>query len=1281
MSDSFYEGDDDEFADSAFLKELDVIEAAASQRPSTQPSKPSVFIAPSPPASESLPQQAARPRFKPAIQKKEASSDDFDEPFDIDAEELNRLDAFIADSYVGKAQPVAGPSRTRQTTLDGKILSPPLAAEPQVKRSFARTKSSGPIEPIAKTWDRTTFSETGFRSTKKKGAKAKDKDKDKGKGKNVTRDEDFDEDFGDEEMEFEQFPSPHVDGQTTFFSLIDTHELTPFSHSIVGYPPPMRLKPDLLAAKDWIFPLNHPRRDYQFNIVKKCLFQNTLVALPTGLGKTFVAGVIMLNYYRWFPEGRIFFVAPTKPLVAQQISACHEVCGIPGSDAALLTGEVPKSKRSGILSQKRVIYMTPQTLVNDLASGLIDPLSVILIVIDEAHRGSGDYAYSQVVRYMMAKNPHFRILALSATPGNTVEAVQRIVDSLHISHIEIRNEQSFDLQKYIFQKETIVRVIKMDEPVRKIQDLLCKVMNPLLDRVRKDGILYARNAIILHYYSCRMAIQGLNERRSGKAPWMWSYLRVLGTLSRAMAYLMEASASACYRTLKELKENLSTGEKNDDKYVHLLKNSDFMKLMEECERQESLGFSPHPKVKALVEIIMGHFNSPPSNPDTPAAGGTPDTTPSDTRVMIFVELREVVDEILGVLDQYKPMLHASMFVGQGVDRKGKKGMAQAKQLEIMRKFREGEFNVLVSTSVGEEGLDVGEIDRIICYDCSKSSIKMLQRVGRTGRKRTGYVDVLLSEEREERNWDKSKENYQDVQQTIICGNQLELYTDVERLLPDNIQPECLQITMPIEEYDPEANVTPRSRKGTTEKKRKRNNDINRNVPLGAFTGFVTASKLRPKAKGTKKAKKAKDLRDSDLEDDSDDEEIAHGLRDVISTPKKRKSRSSESKKPVQCSLLDMLNAPIPDRLEDDEDDLDIQNGLTPPNRRRRKDRDFSDSSNSPVSSVQPRKRRRTRVASSSSSSDSDTAKRHAPSRVTSLAGSSSSALALSRNGQKKTKWLLDSGSEAEILSGPLPSPKRVKPEAQKPDGVKFGFRSAKSLGVVESVSSSDEQEEESSTKADVGISSPLAKKEDGSDVPSSVPEPTYAVGRRATRKRIVQPDAPPSSPIDERKEASRRLVRRRSSSLMPPPIVSPLQGHIPKKPKLNMTDNPMLFNVEATHSGGEVSGGDGSDIDMAESDSDRHFLEELPETQVSPSYNQIAAYRAGLMTQALGNDSGPLFKTKKKRVGPFAGGRTQVSKPPDWSSSPVRGSEPDEYEMGSFVVQDDDMILEQSSEP
>ena len=129
----------------------------------------------------------------------------------------------------------------------------------------------------------------------------------------------------------------------------------------------MKLTADRTAAETWIYPLNKPKRDYQFNIVQRCLFDNTLVALPTGLGKTFIAGCIMLNcmfpmtymlprtnplpsVYRWFPSGKVIFVAPTKPLVAQQIEACHKTCGIPGSDAVELTGDVAKKKRIDAVS-------------------------------------------------------------------------------------------------------------------------------------------------------------------------------------------------------------------------------------------------------------------------------------------------------------------------------------------------------------------------------------------------------------------------------------------------------------------------------------------------------------------------------------------------------------------------------------------------------------------------------------------------------------------------------------------------------------------------------------------------------------------------------------------------------------------------------------------------------------------------------------------------------------------------------------------------------------------
>jgi Fanconi anemia group M protein len=75
---------------------------------------------------------------------------------------------------------------------------------------------------------------------------------------------------------------------------------------------------DPVAAKTWIYPVNIPLRDYQFSIVKTTLFSNTLVSLPTGLGKTLFAAVVMYNYSRWFPAGKIVFTAPSRPLVIQQ---------------------------------------------------------------------------------------------------------------------------------------------------------------------------------------------------------------------------------------------------------------------------------------------------------------------------------------------------------------------------------------------------------------------------------------------------------------------------------------------------------------------------------------------------------------------------------------------------------------------------------------------------------------------------------------------------------------------------------------------------------------------------------------------------------------------------------------------------------------------------------------------------------------------------------------------------------------------------------------------------
>ena len=101
--------------------------------------------------------------------------------------------------------------------------------------------------------------------------------------------------------------------------------------------------------------------------------------------------------------------------------------------------------------------MTPQTLTNDLKSGIADPKRIVLVVVDEAHRATGGYAYVEVVKFLRRFNQSFRVLALTATPGSTVESVQAVVDGLDIARVEIRTEQSLDIREYVHARNTDIQ--------------------------------------------------------------------------------------------------------------------------------------------------------------------------------------------------------------------------------------------------------------------------------------------------------------------------------------------------------------------------------------------------------------------------------------------------------------------------------------------------------------------------------------------------------------------------------------------------------------------------------------------------------------------------------------------------------------------------------------------------------------------------------------------------------------------------------------------------------
>ncbi|EGN95766.1 hypothetical protein SERLA73DRAFT_76832 [Serpula lacrymans var. lacrymans S7.3] len=917
---------DDEL-DSGILNELDIIEAAHFNPKPPKPASPAVIT----------------PKRRSPLKRQD--SEFFDLTFDIDEADLQRIDAAVESYFQGEPPAIAGPSRIsrtssknkQQTDLFGKVVSTQASSGKTAhttRSPMKRTKSNsrnpfGHPARQTKQWDHTAFAKTGWRKPKSS--------KGKGKAKAAYGDESDGEQ--EEAVEFEQFPAPLVSAASGNLDI-------PFPSR--SPPPPMKLKPDLLETKHWIYPLNQPKRDYQFNIVKHCLFENTLVALPTGLGKTFIAGVVMLNFYRWFPEGKIVFIAPTKPLVAQQIDACHSTCGIPGHDAIEMTGNNARAYRSHMWEEKRVFYMTPQTLINDLTSENCDPQNIILVVIDEAHKGTGDYAYAQVIRYLMAKNAHFRVLALTATPGSTPDAVQSIIDSLHISRIEIRDEQSLDLRGYMHKKDIKQHIIRMDENVNKIMDLLAKMMEKIARSLSSKGVMEPVNVVKMHPYRMTALRQQLAATNNPNK-WAFGPISKLETLSRAMGYLMEASTSMCYTCLQELakdkEDNSGKGNGKGQKPPNKLRSDpEFQAILREIESQRIRGFSMHPKMEMLKTLLVQHFGA--TMADGEQEGGT-------TRAMVFVTFRDCVDEIVEVLNEEMPLLKATRFIGQGTDKQGRKGFAQKEQIEVLKKFKAGEFNVLVSTSIGEEGLDIGEVDMIICYDAQKTPIRMLQRVGRTGRKRDGYVHVLLSEIREEDNWEKAKDAYGELQKSIVRGDQLELYSDVERLLPSHVKPELLEKKMDIEEYVREESSRKAASLATGEdaaakgKKRRRNEDPRRNMPDGASTGFVSVADLVKK--GAKKRKTSKKEFDPLAgEDDSTDMELESGLLTLrraasasASTASKQKPkarlRKSSTMGPSNKTKASTGNkkkrvAKIPEpsdfseKCADDSDDMDIQRG-------------------------------------------------------------------------------------------------------------------------------------------------------------------------------------------------------------------------------------------------------------------------------------------------------------------------------------------------------------------
>ncbi|KAI1421010.1 hypothetical protein F5Y12DRAFT_718976 [Xylaria sp. FL1777] len=602
------------------------------------------------------------------------------------------------------------------------------------------------------------------------------------------------------------------------------------------------------ALKTWIYPTNlGPTRDYQFSIVKNGLFNNTLVALPTGLGKTFIAATIMLNYFRWMKTAKLVFVAPTKPLVSQQVDACFHIAGIPRSQTTLLTGEVTPALRAEEWNSKRVFFMTPQTLENDLSAGFADPKSIGLLVIDEAHRATGNYSYVKVVTFLRRFSDSFRILALTATPGSKVEAVQEVIDGLGISHVEIRTENSLDIIPYVHQRDEDIVLLDPSDEIILIKDLFSKVLQPLVDKLSSQNAYYGRDPMGLTTFGLVKARKewlagpGRNANQGVKFM-MIAIFAILSSLAHTIKLLGFHGIKPFYDSLVQFRDEIEGKGQKGSKYKRqIVEDASFQNMMTKMDRWvRNENFVGHPKLTHLSNTVLNHFMD--------AGEGREGGAASNTRIIVFSEYRDSAEEIVRVLNNHQPLIRAAVFVGQA-DSKRSEGMKQAEQIQRIQKFKDGEFNVLVATSIGEEGLDIGQVDLIICYDASASPIRMLQRMGRTGRKRAGRVVLLLMRGKEEDNYAKSKDGYEKMQLMICDGSRFNFRHDLStRIVPRDIRPEVdmKAVEIPVENTQQSGLPEPKKRQPAKKRPPKKFH-----MPDGVETGFQTVSSMLGKGQSKK----------------------------------------------------------------------------------------------------------------------------------------------------------------------------------------------------------------------------------------------------------------------------------------------------------------------------------------------------------------------------------------------------------------------------------------------
>ncbi|WP_227133928.1 DEAD/DEAH box helicase [Halorubellus salinus] len=463
------------------------------------------------------------------------------------------------------------------------------------------------------------------------------------------------------------------------------------------------------------------RRLYQLQLAGAAADAHTLVCLPTGLGKTTVS---LLVTARRLDEvgGTSLLLAPTKPLVNQHAEFYREALSIPDDDIVVFTGEVKPEDRAALWGDARVVIATPQVVENDLVGSRISLADVTHVTFDECHRATGDYAYTYIAERYHQDADDPLVTGMSASPGGNEEEIADVCANLGIRQVEVMTEEDADVEEYTHDTDVEWVEVTLPDEILEIRDALNDVISDRLEELKELGVVNTTQPDLSEKVVNRMSaeLRKLMDNDQSEGYQGMSFLAEIRKLRTAVTYVETQSVESLRRYF-ERQENAARSSGASKASQRMISEAKVQEAMRRAREYDDL----HPKYAEARRLLAETLG---------LEGGE--------RVIVFTESRDTAEALTDFLSDG---FDVRRFVGQG-DKEGSDGMTQTQQQEVLDDFRAGEFEVLVSTSVAEEGLDVPEVDLVLFYEPVPTAIRSIQRKGRTGRQAEGRVVVLMAED-------------------------------------------------------------------------------------------------------------------------------------------------------------------------------------------------------------------------------------------------------------------------------------------------------------------------------------------------------------------------------------------------------------------------------------------------------------------------------------------------------------------------------------------------------